>query len=123
MVLLHVVAGFVDLRRIVALHINHQLSAAADRWSTFCRSSARALDVEFRERVVTVSNKGSVETAAREARYAAFSAELRVGDVLLLAHHSDDQIETILLSLFRGSAEPGVRSMPVSRVIFPTRVR
>ena len=58
--------------------------------------------------------KGS-EEQARVARYAAFEALLSAGDLLLLAQHADDQVETLLFRLFRGSRVPGLEGMPMER--------
>jgi tRNA(Ile)-lysidine synthase len=53
-----------------------------------------------------------LEAAAREARYRLLSTELQPGEILLTAHHSDDQLETVLLQLLRGSGLPGIAAMP-----------
>jgi tRNA(Ile)-lysidine synthase len=54
----------------------------------------------------------SLEAAAREARYGLLANELRPREILLMAHHSDDQLETVLLQLLRGSGLPGLAGMP-----------
>jgi len=66
------------------------------------------VDVEKNSRI-------SPEDAARKARYAAFDARMQAGDVLLLAHHADDQAETFLLRALRGAGVPGLAAMPPSR--------
>ena len=95
---------------ILAVHIDHGLHDNSARWSAHCEAFAESLGVEYRSRVVTVqleSGKGP-EASAREARYTALHAELQRGDWLLSAHHREDQAETLLLNLVRGSGPAGI---------------
>lgn len=114
-VLLHLL---VQLRKqqpelsISAIHIHHGLQQQADQWAEHCQSVADSLDVDLKLMHVTVSEQGSLEAAAREARYQAFAEIIQPGQGLLLAHHLDDQAETILLQLFRGAGVPGLAAMP-----------
>ena len=66
---------------------------------------------------VAVSAQGGLEARAREARYNVFDQYLVEGDLLLLAHHADDQVETVLFRLFRGGRVLGLEGMPVTRAI------
>ena len=96
--------------RLLALHADHGLQAASRDWAEHCEQRAAQLGVEcrtLRVDVDTAAGRG-VEAAAREARYAAFRNELRHGDWLLSAHHKDDQAETLLLNLLRGSGPAGL---------------
>ena len=96
--------------RMVAIHIDHGLHEDAGAWSEHCRSVAGELGVDYLSRSVTVqleSGKGP-EASARDARYAALYAELAYGDWLLSAHHREDQAETLLLNLIRGSGPLGI---------------
>lgn len=100
-----------------ALHINHGLQAPADAWATHCQQVCQALGIPLQvERVHCQTGPGiSVEVAAREARYTAFERLLGDGELLLLGHHLDDQIETLLLRLLRGAGVQGLGGMPPSR--------
>lgn len=96
-----------------AVHVNHQLQPAAADWEQHCASVAATLGVPFMSRRVEVQPlDGGMEAAARTARYAAFAQLLRSGEALLTAHHADDQFETMLLALARGSGLNGLAAMP-----------
>jgi tRNA(Ile)-lysidine synthase len=101
-----------------ALHINHGLSEKADYWEEHCGEVCENLGIACTAIRVEVLNSGSGwEAAARTARYLAFENFLRKSDLLLLAHHRDDQVETILYRLFRGSGLKGMAGMPEFRRI------
>lgn len=99
------------------VHVDHGLQAASADWVAHCARQARRWRVPFRGvRVKVASVRGeSLEAAAREARYATFEAELQSGEVLVTAHHLDDQVETFFLQLFRGAGVAGLASMPALR--------
>lgn len=98
--------------RLSALHVNHQLQSHAGDWATFCRRFCRASGIPLRVVKVDVASGASVEHAARLARYRALLA--RPADFVALAHNQDDQAETLLLHLFRGS---GIRGLAGMRVV------
>ena len=122
--LLHLLLAWRERRgkapAIAALHINHQLQAAADDWQAHCRSHCADLDVAFQ--ALCVDTQGSGEAAARDARYRAFEHYLQPGDVLMLAHHLDDQVETFFLRLLRGAGLEGLSAMPASRPLGDARL-
>lgn len=111
-VLLHALhaQGVPNLR---AVHVHHGLQAAADDWVRHARRFCRELGVPLTVRRVTVrAQRGEgPEAAAREARHAALAALLRPGDLLLTAHHRDDQAETVLLRALRGAGIAGLAAM------------
>jgi tRNA(Ile)-lysidine synthase len=95
---------------IVAIHIDHGLQQESSDWSEHCSQTAAAFGIEFKSLQVKVqleSGKGP-EASARDARYPALHAELQSDDWLLSAHHREDQAETLLLNLIRGSGPAGV---------------
>ena len=99
--------------RLSAIHVNHQISRNADAWAAFCRRECRARGVPLKVVRVTVPRGNSLERAARDARYHAYQ---RCGAThLALAHHQDDQAETVLLRLLRGAGVRGMAAMPVMR--------
>ena len=111
-VLLHLLSRL-DRPGLRALHVDHGLHADAGRWATHCTATCRTLGIPLtiaRAQVDADSSFGP-EGAARAARYAAFEAELREEEVLVLAHHRDDQAETFLLRALRGSGPDGLGAM------------
>ena len=116
-VLLHALVKALPNKRICALHINHRLQPDADAFADFCRAFCNEYQVDIEVREVEVPACSSQEAGAREARYRVFEEFLEPGDLLLLAHHRDDQVETLLFRLFRGSRVPGLEGMPVERSI------
>ena len=109
-VLLHLLKQRCGLR-LSAIHVHHGLSPNADAWARFCRRVCRAWKVPLRISKVTVRKSGKgLEAAAREARYEAFK-QLKV-DVIALAHHLDDQAQTVLMNLLRGAGARGASGMP-----------
>ena len=100
---------------IIALHINHGLHEDANDWSAHCAAVASDLGVEFHERAVSVDAGASPEAQARDARYRVFECFLDTGDVLLLGHHLDDQVETVLFRLIRGAGPSGLAGIPEQR--------
>jgi len=120
-VLLHLLCS---LRNSVSLfpeihvvHINHGLQISAGAWEIHCLSVCELLQVPLKILPVHVNLLGneSPEESARSARYTAFVRILRRGDLLLLAQHQDDQVETVLFRLIRGSGCKGLAGMPVQR--------
>jgi tRNA(Ile)-lysidine synthase len=97
-----------------AIHVNHGLHPNASKWSEHCRSVARGLSVQLEVLAAKVARPGgvSLEAAARDARYAVLARALEAGEFLLTAHHEDDQLETVLLQLFRGAGMAGLAAMP-----------
>lgn len=115
-VLLHALAG---LRRergfaLRAVHVNHGLQPAGGDWALQCAAVARQLALPCQVLPVVVDAGGGkgVEAAAREARYAALRKALETGEWLLTAHHADDQLETVLMHLLRGSGVHGLAGIP-----------
>jgi len=114
-VLLHLAASIPALKaKITAVHINHGLQSQADHWGLHCQQVCQDLGVSFLVKKVLVKRKPrqSLEECARDQRYQAFVTFLTKGDVILFAQHREDQMETVLLQLFRGAGIPGLSGMP-----------
>lgn len=112
-------------QQVAAIHVHHGLQQAADDFAGFCRDFCAqhgiALQIEHCD--ARPGSGQSPEDAARQARYAALArgaAALRLQQGwpqqpdIALAHHADDQVETLLLALSRGAGLPGLAAMPAS---------
>jgi tRNA(Ile)-lysidine synthase len=98
-----------------AIHVHHGLNARADEWVEQCQALCEQWQVPLTVVRVTLNQAGqSIEAQARQARYQAFREALLPGEVLLTAQHLDDQSETFLLALKRGSGPAGLAAMPAS---------
>jgi len=98
-----------------AVHVDHGLQPASGDWARHCERVCRELNVPFtglRAARSAASRGESPEARARAARYQALAALLTQRDLLLTAHHLDDQAETLLLALLRGSGVHGLAAMP-----------
>ena len=115
MVLLHRLAAQREVLGLPlgAVHVDHQLQPDSPRWAQCCRDRCRQLDIPFElHRVEARPGPGeSPEAAAREARYRALREWLQPDHCLVTAHHEDDQAETLLLQLLRGSGPRGLAGM------------
>jgi tRNA(Ile)-lysidine synthase len=118
-VLLHLVCSVEQLKlKTTAVYINHGLQQEAEQWALHCEAVSLDLGVKFQCINVNAQKTigKSLEEIAREARYTAFKSLLDKQDILLLAQHREDQMETVLLQLFRGAGVKGLSGMPLSAV-------
>lgn len=106
--------------RLSALHVHHGISPNADTWADFCSGLCVKHNIPLHIERVDISglrDEHGIEAAARKLRHAAF-AKL-AGDVVVLAHHADDQAETLLLQLLRGAGVRGVAAMALLKPATP----
>ncbi|MEB3733466.1 tRNA lysidine(34) synthetase TilS [Halopseudomonas pachastrellae] len=106
-----------DIPPLHAIHVHHGLHPEADAWAAHCQRACDVRGVPLTVVRVQVVQGGSVEEAARDARYAAFADMLAPGAELLLAHHRDDQLETLMFRLMRGTGVRGLSGMPARRAL------
>jgi len=111
-VLLHALCQSLPPQQVVALHVNHRISAHADDWQRHCEQQCLALGCRFVAGRVNVESTGQgIEAAARDERYRLFNEQVAAGHSLWLAHHLDDQLETFMLRLLRGAGLHGLSAM------------
>lgn len=116
-VLLSALSKILPSASLRALHIHHGLSPNADRWEAHCQQVCTELGITFETHRVEIDqgSSSSLEKLAREARYAVFKQCVGTDDYLLMGHHQNDQLETILYRLMRGSGPRGLGGMPAQR--------
>ncbi|MFM9835967.1 MAG: tRNA lysidine(34) synthetase TilS [Methylophilaceae bacterium] len=97
--------------QLSAMHVHHGLSKNADEWATFCTKTCDDLNIPIKVHKVTLDKTSGlgIEAAARKARYACLSSTN--ADFVCLAHHQNDQAETLLLQLARGAGVKGLAGM------------
>lgn len=101
----------------IAVHVDHGLRAESAHEAAYVARAAAAVGAGFRAMAVRVEPGPNLEARARDARYGALDAARRElgATVVLVAHTADDQAETVLLHLMRGSATAGLGAMAVRR--------
>ncbi len=101
--------------QVTALHVNHGLQKQASIWAERCSAFCKQYEIPIAilEVDATHGRGESPEAVARDSRYSAIAGIMQEGDILLTAHHSDDQAETVLLQLLRGSGPSGLSGMPM----------
>ncbi|KAE9530285.1 tRNA lysidine(34) synthetase TilS [Testudinibacter aquarius] len=96
-----------------AIHVHHGLSPNADNWVQHCQQECAQLQIPLIIEKVRLAENSNLEQAARNARYRIFKQHLQADELLVTAHHLNDQSETLLLALKRGSGVKGLSAMQV----------
>ena len=98
--------------KLSAIHIHHDLSPNADDWLTFCYKECKKLNIPIKSKKINIKQDlpMGIEAAARKSRYQVL--EIYRKGILALGHHQNDQAETLMLQLFRGSGLNGLAAMP-----------
>lgn len=98
--------------RLTAVHIDHQLQANSQGWARFCQSLADQQGIPLAIEKVAVDMANGLEAGARDARYSVLLPLARAqGATLVMAHHRNDQAETLLFRLLRGAGVQGLSAM------------
>ena len=113
--LLHLLTQKIDCKEnIHAIHINHSVSPHSDKWEEFCKSNAKKLGIQVStyklDKPINIS-----EDNLRKIRYEKFNQWSLNNDIILTAHHADDQVETIFFRFLRGTGLKGLNGIPVWR--------
>jgi len=115
-VLLHILLKYKEQYKIILWHINHGLQDCAKSMQDFARNQAHQFGLELRlDKLNMDSSESNLEAKARDHRYRLFEQTLTQNDVLLTAHHKNDQAETLLLNLMRGTGAAGLRAIATAK--------
>ncbi|MCF6288003.1 MAG: tRNA lysidine(34) synthetase TilS [Proteobacteria bacterium] len=101
-------------QNVRAIHINHGLQQNANVWQQHCQQTCDKLSIELIVEQAQLTDTS--ENSSRQVRYGFFRKHLRQDEILLTAHHSQDQAETILLKLLRGTGIKGLGGIAAIRV-------
>jgi tRNA(Ile)-lysidine synthase len=113
-VLLHATIKAHGKKNVYAFHVHHGIQKEADQWQAHCKAVAKKLGCHFDTRNVKLNKPSNIESQARNLRYESLTQMCQAHNIqdLLLAHHLDDQAETVLIQLMRGAGLPGLSAMP-----------
>lgn len=100
-------------------HVNHGLQLQADEWQDFANKLSQSLNFPFQAVSISMDSKNrqGLESVARDKRYQALFSACKRGGGVITANHRQDQLETILLNLFRGTGIKGLLGMPVKKMV------
>jgi tRNA(Ile)-lysidine synthase len=104
---------FANANNVRAIHINHGIQKQADIWQKNCHKTCDQLTIPLIIEHANLSD--SSENSCRIARYDFFEKHLKPNEILLTAHHAEDQAETVLLKLMRGTGIKGLCGMEKCR--------
>jgi tRNA(Ile)-lysidine synthase len=113
-VLLHATIKAHGKKNVHAFHVHHGIQKEADQWQAHCKAVAKKFGCHFDTQNVKLNKPSNIESQARNLRYEALTQMCQAHKIqdLLLAHHLDDQAETVLIQLMRGAGLPGLSAMP-----------
>jgi len=109
---------------LTALHVNHGLHPDSADWARRARQFCEQLNISIVIECIEITRvrEHGLEAAARHARYACLARHVATGEVLLTAHQADDQAETLLLQLLRGTGMQGLAAMPAIKTFHAGRL-
>jgi len=106
-------------RQLQAVHVHHGLSVNAGAWAEFCQQQCDKIGVPLQVQHIRLTTTNNIEAQARTLRYQRLTEHLTGSchSALLTAHHADDQLETLLLALKRGSGPAGLAGIASAKPV------
>ncbi len=106
---------------IRAIHINHNLNKNSKKWEKHCIKICKILNIKIIIKNIYIKKKSNIESISRKKRYKLYIKYLKKKEILLTAHHKNDQCETILLSIKRGSGLKGLSGIK-KKIIYKNKI-
>ena len=112
-----------EIGSLKAIHVNHGYSPESKKWENFCKDFCNNHNIEFTATSIpNLDSTASLEGSFRKARFKIFANIIRTPGVLALGHHMNDQVETILFRMFRGSGPEGISGINEVSIVDEVKV-
>ena len=98
--------------QVRVIHCNHHISDLSNEWQDFSKKLCEKLNLNINILDLDIPQSNNLEEAARVKRYESLKASINKDEVICTAHHQNDQAETLLIQLIRGSGSRGLSAMP-----------
>lgn len=117
-VMLDILAGLKPSeKKLILIHVNHGLNPLASQWEAKAREVAKQYNAEIKVAHLNMNDTSGVEEKARDLRYAFINENTHADDIIFMGHHKNDNAETLLFRLFRGTGLKGLMGIPESRLM------
>lgn len=117
-VMLDILAGLKPSeKKLILIHVNHGLNPLASQWEAQAREVAKQYNAEIKVAHLNMNDTSGVEEKARDLRYAFINENTHADDIIFMGHHKNDNAETLLFRLFRGTGLKGLMGIPESRLM------
>lgn len=102
-------------KKLILIHVNHGLNPLASQWEAQAREVAKQYNAEIKVAHLNMNDTSGVEEKARDLRYAFINENTNADNIIFMGHHKNDNAETLLFRLFRGTGLKGLMGIPESR--------
>jgi len=117
MFLMYALSRLISVSRLSALYVDHQLSNNSKQWLMLCTNTCKKLGIKYFTTPIDLDKEGikNLESRARVLRYQAITDQMSSKVTALTAHHLDDQFETIMMRLMKGTSYDGLKGIHLCR--------
>lgn len=99
------------------VHVHHGISKNANDWLSFCHNLCSKNNIKIQSFKVKLDDNKNLEEDARIKRYEAIKSTMNDNEILITAHHANDQVETMLHNMIRGAGVNGLNGMEIKTVL------